>query len=195
MRRFVVVLAILCLGVFASSASARRGAHGAEKRNVERAVFPKDLPPLGCDDVWISSVSRFWAVDYYQPSGQASCGHWATGKRTFLKHVPGGWRSWHDAVASIVRTQPASPESQTRSSETCSAVPPRQSRRPRTDTDADADADADADRVSPTDRLRNCYEPGGNIAATPTTAGERSRRRRRGDHPCEDNNGWRWEPS
>jgi hypothetical protein len=92
MRRFVVVLFILSLGVFASSASARSGAHGSEKQNVERAVFRKDLPPLACDDVWISSVSRFWAVDYYQPSGQAGCGHWATGKRTFLRHVPGGWR-------------------------------------------------------------------------------------------------------
>lgn len=122
MRRFVVVVSILSLGVFATSASPRRGAHGSEKQNVERAVFRQDLPPLGCDDVWISSVSRFWAVDYYQPSGEGSCGHWATGKRTFLKHVPGGWRIWQDAVACIVPTQPGSPQSQTRSSETCSAV-------------------------------------------------------------------------
>jgi hypothetical protein len=188
MRKLIVVLAILCLGVFASSASARRGAHGSEKRNVEGAVFPNDLPPLGCDDVWISSVSRFWAVDYYQPSGEASCGHWASGKRTFLKHVSGGWRvvarrgGLHcpnparisgvaDSIERDLLGCPAAPKPK--------PTPPTTTPVPTT--------------CYPMTDSGNCYEPGeycrNDDHGTSGVAGD-------GEAiTCEDNNGWRWEPS
>jgi hypothetical protein len=183
MRRFVVVLSILSLGVFASSASARRGAHGSEKHNIERAVFGRDLPPLACNDVWISSVSRFWAVDYYQPSGQANCGHWATGKRTFLKHVPGGWR----VVARRSGLRCPNPtrvsgvaDSIERDLLGCpAAAKPKPTPVPTT--------------CYPTTDSGNCYEPGeycrNSDHGTSGVAGDGE------TITCEDNNGWRWEPS
>jgi hypothetical protein len=181
MRRLVVVLSILFLGVFASSAAARRGAHGSEKRNVEQAVFHSALPPLACDDVWISSVSRFWAVDYYQPSGQASCGHWATGKRTFLEHVPGGWR----VVARRSGLQcpnPARvsgvPGSIERDLLGCPAAP-----KPTPTPSA----------CHPLTNSGNCYEPGEYCRDADHGASGVA-----GDGEtitCEDNNGWRWDPS
>jgi hypothetical protein len=190
MRKLIVVLAILCLGVFASSASARRGAHGSEKRNVEGAVFPNDLPPLGCDDVWISSVSRFWAVDYYQPSGEASCGHWASGKRTFLKHVSGGWR----VVARRGGLHCPNParisgvaDSIERDLLGCPAAPkPKPKPTPTTTPPAPT-------ACYPMTDSGNCYEPGeycrNDDHGTSGVAGD-------GEAiTCEDNNGWRWEPS
>lgn len=179
MRRFVVVISILSLGVFVASASARRGAHGAEKRHVERAVFHKNLPPLACDDVWISSISRFWAIDYDHPSGGGGCGHWATGKRTFLQHVPGGWR----VVArrrGLHCPNPAPVSGVADSIERdllgCPAPPtpaPRQCY-PKTDSG-------------------NCYEPGEYCRES-----DHGKSGIAGDGEsitCEDNNGWRWEPS
>jgi hypothetical protein len=184
MRKFVVVLSILSLGVFASSASARRGAHGSEKQNVERAVFHNDLPPLACDDVWISSVSRFWAVDYYQPSGQAGCSHWATGKRTFLKHAPGGWRvvarrsGLHCPNPARVSGVADSIERDLLGCPTKVAPPPPPPPPPA---------------CYPMTNSGNCYEPGEYCRAddhgTSGVAGD-------GEAiTCEDNNGWRWEPS
>jgi hypothetical protein len=189
MRSFVVVISILCLGVFASSASARRGAHGSEKNDVEQAVFT-DLPPLACDDVWISSVSRFWAVDYYQPSGQASCGHWATGKRTFLHHVPGGWR----VVARRSGLRCPNPthisgvaDSIERDLLGCPAAPqPRPTPPQPTPTPTPPSC-------YPTTNSGNCYEPGEYCRADDHGASGVA-----GDGEsitCEDNNGWRWEPS
>jgi hypothetical protein len=191
MRRFVVVIAILSLGAFVASASARRGAHGAEKRHVERAVFHKNLPPLACDDVWISSVSRFWAIDYYHPSGGASCGHWATSKRTFLKHVPGGWRvvarrrGLHcpnpapvsgvaDAIERDLLGCPAAPTPPPTPAPPPIPPPPPTQCYPKTDSG-------------------NCYEPGEYCResdhGTSGIAGDGE------SITCEDNNGWRWEPS
>jgi hypothetical protein len=187
-RRFVVVVSVLCLGVFASSASARRGAHGAEKRNVERAVFHQDLPPLACDDVWTSSVSRFWAVDYYQPSGHASCGHWATGKRTFLEHVPGGWRVVARrsglSCPNPARTSGV-PDSIERDLLGCPAAAPKPTPTP-TPTPTPAGC-------SPLTNAGNCYEPGeycrNSDHGVSGVAGD-------GEAiTCEDNNGWRWEPT
>jgi hypothetical protein len=183
-RRFVVVLSLLSLGVLASSASARRGVHGSERRNVERAVFRKELPPLACDAVWISSVSRFWAVDYYLPSGPASCGHWATGTRTFLEHVPGGWRVI--ARRSGVRCpNPARISGVADSIERdllgCPAAP----KPPPTPTPMPT--------CYPTTDSGNCYEPGeycrNDDHGTSGVAGDGE------SITCEDNNGWRWEPS
>jgi hypothetical protein len=179
MRRFVVLLSIVALSVFASTALARRGAHGSAKKNVERVVFRKDLPPLACDDVWISTVSRFWAVDYYHPSGQASCGHWATRTRTFLKHFPGGWR----VVARRKGLRCPNPSR-------ISAVPDS--------IEQDLLGCTAAPKPTPTacypkTDSGNCYEPGeycrDDDHGTSGVAGD-------GEAiTCEDNNGWRWEPS
>jgi hypothetical protein len=187
MRRFVVVLSVLSLGMFATSASARRGVHGSEKQNVERVVFRADLPPLACDAVWISSVSRFWAVDYYQPSGQASCGHWATGKRTFLRHVPGGWR-----VAA--RRSGLRCPNPTRVTGVADAIErdllgcpaPRKPKPP-------PPPPPPPPGCYPLTNSGNCYEPGEYCRAddhgTSGVAGDGE------SIICEDNNGWRWEPT
>jgi hypothetical protein len=185
MRRFVLAVIVLSLCLFASIASARRGAHGASKENVERAVFRHDLPPLGCDDVWISSVSKFWALDYYHPSGHADCGQWATRTQTFLKHVPGGWRvvarrrglrcpnptgiaDVPDAIERDLLGCPAAPKPKP----TPTPTPP--ACYPRTDSG-------------------NCYEPGeycrDDDHGQSGVAGDGE------SITCEDNNGWRWEPS
>jgi hypothetical protein len=181
MRKFVVLVSILSLGAFASGASARRAAHGSEKRHVERALFHKNLPPLACDHVWISSRSRFWAIDYYQPSGQASCGHWATSKRTFLTHVPGGWRV-------VARRSGLRCPSPARISGIADSIerdllgcpPPQpQPKKPAT--------------CYPKTNSGNCYEPGEYCRADDHGASGVA-----GDGEsitCEDNNGWRWEPS
>lgn len=186
MRRLVVVLSVLSLGVLPSTAWARRGAHGSEKENVERAVFRADLPPLGCDDVWISTVNQFWAVDYFRHSGLSKCGRWATGRKTFLHHVPGGWQ----VVAKrrgLVCPNPARisavPDSIERDLLGCPAASkPKPKPNP-----------SPGPGCYPLTNSGGCYEPGEYCRDSDHGASGIA-----GDGEpitCEDNNGWRWEPS
>jgi hypothetical protein len=90
----VIVVLTACLLYFAPAALGRRGVQGAEKQNIERAVFagtPLPVPPPQCDDVYISTISPFWAIDTYAGALHGRCVRWGSNGYTWLHHTGSGW--------------------------------------------------------------------------------------------------------
>jgi hypothetical protein len=97
--RRIGILAILLSLAMVAAAQARVAAHGRQKLAVERAVgFPRynGPPPLACEDVWISSKSRFWAILYYAGQEHGPCTRFGADGAVFLHHT--GSR-WHVVIA------------------------------------------------------------------------------------------------
>jgi hypothetical protein len=90
----LVVAFVFVVGV--GVASARFQPHGQRKVQVLRGLGPggvqEPVPPPRCETVWISSVSPFWATDYYAGQRHGPCTKWGSNGQDFLHYARGHWR-------------------------------------------------------------------------------------------------------
>ena len=98
--RLALKLAVAALAVIlvtaGAVANARIQAHGKRKYDVMKHVrygspHPR-IPPAECVDVWISSISRFWAIEYSAGRRHGRCRRWTVDGAVFLHHTRGRWR-------------------------------------------------------------------------------------------------------
>lgn len=91
-KRALIIVATVA-AVLPAAAAARRGVSGSQKAAIVHAVSGTSVPVV-CDQVFVSTISRFWATVEFGPTrGYSSfCQQYGSNGVTILHHVRARWR-------------------------------------------------------------------------------------------------------